>query len=85
MDDIPLQVIELALICSLIGLVFLGTFVLLAIKMLKSGSRKSRVDSEDEARMIQEMFQGLRKMERRIEALETILLDPDRERGSHES
>lgn len=32
---------------------------------------------DDEARMIQEMYRAMGRMEERVEALETLLLDPD--------
>jgi len=52
-----------------------GTFVSI-IKILKgngAGKRK-RLDA-DETRMMQEIFQGLERMEKRIETLETLLLE----------
>lgn len=53
----------------LVGAVLFGIFKLF--------SRSGREGNEDEARMIQEMYQGLVRMEERIEALETILLEKD--------
>ena len=41
-----------------------------------SGKRKGLAD--EEARMIQEIYQGLSKMEKRIETLETLLLEKER-------
>jgi len=38
--------------------------------------QKQRLD--DEAKQMQELYQGLVRMERRIEALETLLLDRER-------
>ena len=40
----------------------------------KGGSRLS----DEESQIMQEIFYGLKKMEERIESLETILLDRDR-------
>jgi phage shock protein B len=45
-------------------------------------TRSGREGVEGEAQMIQEMYQGLARMEERIEALETILLEKDKERQS---
>ena len=44
---------------------------------LKHGdfSKKDREDLSDEARMIQEIYHGMQKMEDRVNALETILMD----------
>jgi phage shock protein B len=52
-----------------------GTILALA-KMRQSGLSKGTKNSRtDEAKIIQEIYQGLSKMEERIEALETILMD----------
>jgi phage shock protein B len=53
-----------------------GTIILL-IKILRGG--KSGKNQAEEAKMIQEIYQGLSRMEERIEALETILLDHKKE------
>ena len=57
--------------------VVVGGTIILAIKLLKSGS--SRKDQAEDSKIIQEIYQGLSRMEERVEALETILLD--REKG----
>ena len=63
-------VLILAIICSTI---------LIAIKIIKGGvSRKGQKNQTNEARMIQEIYQGISKMEERVEALETLILDRDR-------
>ena len=55
-----------------------GTF-LMAIKILKGGvSRKSQKYQAEEARMIQEIYRGLSRLEERVESLETILLDREK-------
>ena len=64
-------------VMSITGLIVLCTFILLAIKMLTGGRRKKNASTEEEAQMIQEIFQGLVQMERRVEALETILFDKE--------
>jgi len=61
---------------SLLALIILGVFVLVGIKMVRNGRKKPlRVSEDDEARMIQEIYQGLSRMEQRVESLETILYD----------
>ena len=51
-------------------------FVLLKKKMQTGGSfRQGEQLNADETRLIQEMHRGLTRMEERIDALETILLD----------
>jgi phage shock protein B len=66
------------------GLFLLGVFLLLAIKIFRGsgGSKKERrATADEEARLIQEIYQGLTRMERRVESLETILFDR-KERGN---
>jgi phage shock protein B len=54
--------------------------ILLAIKLFRGGfSRTDQHQQAEEAKMIQQIYQGLSRMEERIEALETILLDRERE------
>ncbi len=64
----------LALLIPVLAIV--GTFSLKALKILRGDPVKGQgAGQDDEARMIQEMYQGLARMEERIEALETLLLD----------
>jgi phage shock protein B len=56
-----------------------GGIFLAALRILKGESgRKSNSNNAEEARMIQDIYHGLGKMEQRIEALETLLLDRQR-------
>lgn len=50
--------------------------ILLAIKFFRAG--QSAGDQAEEAKMIQEIYKGLSRMEERVEALETILLDHEK-------
>jgi phage shock protein B len=52
----------------------MGLFLVAGLAVLKGGG-KSRRGNPDEARLIQEIHRGLEKMEKRIESLETIVLD----------
>lgn len=62
-----------------LALAVIGSTILMAIKIIKGGlSRKKQKYQADEARMIQEIYQGLSRMEERVESLETILLDGDK-------
>lgn len=62
-----------------LALAIVGSTVIIAIKILKGGfSRKGRDVQAEEARMIQEMYRGLGQMEKRVEALETLLLEQER-------
>ena len=61
--------------------VICGTLIILAFIFLNaSRSRKSNTNTEDETRILQEMHQSLLRMEKRIDALETIYFDADSNR-----
>ncbi len=45
------------------------------VRLLGGGRYKAA--SADESRLIQELYHGFERMERRVEALETLLLDQD--------
>ena len=55
----------------------IGATIVLSIRILKGGT--SRRDQAEDSRVIQEIYQGLSRMETRVEALETILLDREKE------
>ena len=62
-----------------LSLAVIGATLLMAIKIIKGGvSRKQQQTEAQEARMIQEIYQGLSKLEARMEALETIVIDHKR-------
>ena len=64
---------------SILALAIIGSTILMAIKILKGGlSRKGQKFATDEAKVIQQIYQGLSRMEERVEALETIILDRER-------
>jgi phage shock protein B len=64
---------------TVLALAIIGSTILMAIKILKGGlSRKGQKIQTEEAKMIQEIYQGLSRMEERVEALEAILLDTKR-------
>ncbi len=80
MNGIVIVAIVFGSIVTLAGLIC-GT-VLVLVRMRHSGlSAAGRSNSRDEAKMIQEIFRGLEKMEERIEALETILMDRHDNKG----
>ena len=54
----------------------IGGTILLSIKLLKG--KTSRKDQADDSKVVQEIYQGLSRMEERVEALETILLDREK-------
>ena len=56
--------------------------ILLAIRFLRGG--QSAGDQAEEAKMIQEIYTSLSRMEERVEALETILLDQEGRKSTKE-
>ena len=63
-----------------LALAIVGSTILMAIKIIKGGvSRSGQKSQTEEAKMIQEIYEGLSKMEQRIDSLETIILDSKRE------
>lgn len=60
-------------------LVIIAGTILLAIRMIRGGvSPNDRQQRADEARMVQEIYQGMSELENRVESLETILLDSEK-------
>ena len=76
---------EVAIVAIVFGsiiliLAIIPVTILLAIRLFKGGlSRTDRKKQAEEAKMIQEIYQGLSRMEERVETLETILLDREKE------
>jgi phage shock protein B len=68
-----------------LGLVVVGSTILIAIRMLRGDlSRDAQRLRSEEARSIQEIHQGLERMGKRMEALETIVHDRKRKVKDHE-
>lgn len=60
----------------ILALIIIAGTVLLVVRMRQSGTLSGKSGNrEDEAAMIQEIYTGLSRMEQRVEALETILMD----------
>ena len=70
-------IVGIALGGIIVFVVTVGLVIIGIIRAAKSGeiSRKDKEAREEEARMIQEIYHGLSKMEKRVEALETILIE----------
>lgn len=72
--------LEFVLGIMFVGLLIVALLTLLGIKLFKSGGGvRQTEEGQAEARMIQEMYQGMSRMEQRIETLETLLLDKESE------
>jgi len=69
-----------------LGLVIIGGIIIFSIKIIKGGFSQKDYQSESrEARMMQNIYQGLSKMESRIESLEDLLLDLDGKEKKNET
>ncbi len=73
MDAVFIVAIVFGSVVTLAGLLC-GT-ILVIIRMRQTRSGRNTQGSKDEVLMVQELYRGLEKMEQRIEALETILMD----------
>jgi len=73
MNSVIIVSIVFGSLVTLAGLLC-GT-VLVIIRMRQTNPRRSKKNSHDETMVVQELYRGLEKMEKRIEALETILMD----------
>lgn len=73
MQPVFIVAIVFGSVVTLAGLLC-GT-ILVIIRMRQSSSAQAKHGSQDEGMMVQEIYRGLEKMEQRIEALETILMD----------
>jgi phage shock protein B len=63
----------------ILALAIIGSTILMAINIIKGGiSHRDQKMQADEARMIQEIYRGLSRMEQRVEALEAIILERHR-------
>lgn len=65
---------------AILLLATLGLIIIGIIRAFKTGglSKKERQAHAEETKMIQDIYYGLSKMEERIEALETILIERQR-------
>jgi len=68
-------VVEGALVLVLAGIA--AIIVALAVKLFRGAG--DRASQTEDAQIIQELYQGLSRLEQRVESLETILTDRSRE------
>jgi phage shock protein B len=72
-------VVTISLVSKIIFFIVLPVVIIFAVKSIKGGEQsKTKGMVDEETRMIQEIYQGLSKMEDRMEALETLLLEKER-------
>ncbi len=61
---------------SVVGIVLIGVIVLIGMKIARSGRDPEFVERErQDTLLIQEIHKGLERLDDRVEALETLLLD----------
>ena len=81
MAGIVISIIELGTMVFVLMILVIG--ILIAIRMVRRNAPGPAREAYDmETRMIQEIYQDLNKMEERVEALETILLEKERKESS---
>jgi len=62
-----------------------GGILIKALKIMKGISPEQNQQLQaEETRLMQELYQGLGRMEERVEALETLLLDQQRKGKTHD-
>lgn len=66
------------IVAIIFGSILTGLYIISNLLGKVLGSRGGSRLSDEESQIMQEIFYGLKKMEERIDALETILLDRDR-------
>ncbi len=78
-----LSFVAVVVVLPFVILALLCFFVLVLVRLLRGPQRSRTLDAE-EARSMQELHRGLSDFEKRIENLETILLDKETEHGRQE-
>ena len=70
----------------LVAIAMSGFILVSIIKALRGNSSgKKRESNMEEVRLMQEIYRGLRKMEERVESLETILMEKKRKEKKHDT
>lgn len=72
---------EIAVMIPLVAVT--GGILIAVLKIIKGGgSPRNLRETSDETQLIQDVYHGLLKMEERVEALETLLLDREKKGGA---
>ena len=58
-----------------LAIVLVGVFILAGVRLFQGGGDKEQ--SAREAQLMQELYQGMARMEERVETLETLVLEKD--------
>lgn len=73
-----LAIIAVSGFVAVMILMTVGIMIYLIIRASRGGSNQSRKADAEETRLIQEIHHGLRRMEDRVQTLETLVLDDDK-------
>lgn len=79
--SLPWSIILLLVVFLLISIVV--CILSLAAGAVRAARRKPRQSDHEEARIMQEIYQGLSRMEDRVESLETIILEKEEDRSHY--
>ena len=73
----------LMIVAVSVFVLLMGALVLVALRLLTGrGRKRDGASSEEETRMMQEIYHGLAELGERVEALETLLVERQRKDGS---
>lgn len=78
-----MDITAVLIVAIVFGSILAGLFVVSNMIAKVLGGRGGTRMSEDESQLMQELFYGMKKMEERVESLETILLDREHRRGGN--
>lgn len=73
---IAVGVVELAIVGASLAVPL--TIVFAGVRSVQRGGRSGNAASAEDSQLMQELFQGMKRMEARVESLETILLEKGR-------
>jgi len=69
----------------IVGIAIIGGLLIAALKIVRGeAGPRNKMQSAEEARIMQEIFHGLQRMEERIETLETIMMEQKQKEKYHE-
>ncbi len=82
MSQTVISLTGVLIVMVVFGAVLAGVAIICwTIVRLVTGGGRANAASADEAQLMQELYQGLSKMEQRVESLETLLLERERRGG----
>lgn len=79
----PMSLSFLLAIAFVVGLALLCFTAIAIVTLIVGRGKKGRHSDADEARLMQEIHQGMMKLEKRLEALETIVIEHEKTPPKH--